>query len=577
METRAPYVLIGVATLIGILAALGFFVWLAKFQIDRQYAYYDVLFDNVSGLNRAAEVRFSGLTVGQVQSLDLANDGSGQVRVRLEIDAETPVRQGAVAQLQAQGVTGLSFVSITPGDPNAPLLRDGGGIPIIPGQRSVVQSLAEDAPDLLQESIKLVREFQGLVGGENQAYVASILANVEKASGELETAMQDFSAISQAVSQGTSQISAFTAKLDPLATSLQTALGEAEGTLSAVTGAFTQAEITLRTADGTLQSVTGVAQGASTLINDQAVSAVAELQGAVVDARTAIAGISTEAKQVLAAYGGTATLASARLSELEKTLADLDVAIAESTTTMTSVDEAATSFTGLVEGDGKALVADARVTLASVDRSMASLEQAATVDLPGIMTDVRATIAQVNRTIDQVSGDVTELTGGIAPLTGKATETLAAATRTFADASAALVRLEPAIAAAERTLAAAEGTFTTAQGVMETDVAPATADIRTSAERLNAAIAEVSDDLPAVTGELRTTMSRATATVERLDRLIASSAGPVGDFTTQGLPQFTRFTQEARELVTRLDRIAGQLERDPARFFLGAQAPDFRR
>ena len=55
------------------------------------------------------------------------------------------------------------------------------------------------------------------------------------------------------------------------------------------------------------------------------------------------------------------------------------------------------------------------------------------------------------------------------------------------------------------------------------------------------------------------------------------SSGPVGDFTAQGLPQFVRFTQEARELVQRLDRIAGQLERDPARFFLGAQAPDFRR
>ena len=72
METRANYVLIGACTLVAIVLGLGFFVWLAKFQVDRQYAYYDVLFDNVSGLNRAADVRFSGLTVGQVQSLELA-------------------------------------------------------------------------------------------------------------------------------------------------------------------------------------------------------------------------------------------------------------------------------------------------------------------------------------------------------------------------------------------------------------------------------------------------------------------------------------------------------------------------
>ena len=115
METRANYVLIGVCTLIAIVLGLGFFVWLAKFQIDRQYAYYDVFFDNVSGLNRAAEVRYSGLTVGSVQTLDLADNRQGLVRVRIEVAADTPITEGATAQLQAQGVTGQSFVSITPG------------------------------------------------------------------------------------------------------------------------------------------------------------------------------------------------------------------------------------------------------------------------------------------------------------------------------------------------------------------------------------------------------------------------------------------------------------------------------
>ena len=49
METRANYVLIGAFTLAGIVLGLAFFVWLAKIQIDRQYAYYDVLFDERLG------------------------------------------------------------------------------------------------------------------------------------------------------------------------------------------------------------------------------------------------------------------------------------------------------------------------------------------------------------------------------------------------------------------------------------------------------------------------------------------------------------------------------------------------
>ena len=43
METRANYILIGAFTIAGILGAFGFFLWLAKFEVSRQYAYYDVL------------------------------------------------------------------------------------------------------------------------------------------------------------------------------------------------------------------------------------------------------------------------------------------------------------------------------------------------------------------------------------------------------------------------------------------------------------------------------------------------------------------------------------------------------
>jgi len=65
METRANFVLIGAFTLFGILGSLGFFLWLAKVEVDRQYAYYDILFENVSGLGEAGDVRYNGLPVGQ--------------------------------------------------------------------------------------------------------------------------------------------------------------------------------------------------------------------------------------------------------------------------------------------------------------------------------------------------------------------------------------------------------------------------------------------------------------------------------------------------------------------------------
>ena len=577
METRANYVLIGTCALVGILLGLGFFVWLAKFQLDRQYAYYDILFDNVSGLSRAADVRFSGLSVGQVVSLDLVGDEDGRVRVRVEVAADTPIHEGATAQLQAQGVTGVSVVAITSGDTSQPLLRaTTAGVPVIPGQRSVVQSLTEDAPDLLKESIRLVQDFQKIVGKENQARVTAILDNVEQASGAFQSALTDFSSISRSVASGTDQISAFTDKLQPIAEALTSALGKAETTLVSMSGAFDQAGTTLGTADTTLKTINGAAVSAGDLIRNDGAVAVKEAQASIVELRALVETIGAQAKSVLADYGDTATAATARLEQVETTIASLDRAIDGATTALASVDSAATSFDTLVDGDGTALVAEARTTLASIRVSADAIEKA-TDDLPAIVAEVRTALTTVNATIDKVSTDVTTFTGDLAPVAAKAATTLDAATATFRQASAAIDRLGPAIASAERTLAAAEGAFSGAERIIDEDVAPTTADLRASAERVTAALDQMSADLPAITAELRAALAKATATVERIDGVVAQNAGPLNQFAVQGLPQFTRFTQEAQGLVARLDRIAAQIERDPARFLLGGQPPDFRR
>src|SRR5690606_20076891 len=132
---------------------------------------------------RSTEVRFAGLPVGQVQDLDLDRAGSGKVRVRLEIDALTPVKTGSVATLEAQGVTGTSTVSITPGRPQEPLLRDTvEGVPIIAAGRSALQNLSEAAPALLAEALRTVEGLNAILTPENRDRISSTIANLEDAS-----------------------------------------------------------------------------------------------------------------------------------------------------------------------------------------------------------------------------------------------------------------------------------------------------------------------------------------------------------------------------------------------------------
>lgn len=189
METRARYVLVGAFTLFCLLAALGFILWLAKVQIDRTFAQYDIRFDSVAGLGLASPVQYNGVDVGTVLSIALDAQDPSLVRVRIEVFASTPVRTDTTATLASQGVTGVSYVALDGGSATSPRLEvvPPNTVPIITSKPSLVQGLITDAPDLLAEAISLMRDIRAFTTQENGAAIASILQNVETATARIDS------------------------------------------------------------------------------------------------------------------------------------------------------------------------------------------------------------------------------------------------------------------------------------------------------------------------------------------------------------------------------------------------------
>jgi phospholipid/cholesterol/gamma-HCH transport system substrate-binding protein len=238
METRASYVLIGAFTVLGILAGLAFFIWLAKVQLDKTYSHYDILFDTVAGLALASPVQFNGVDVGKVTAIDLDRDDPGRVRVRIEVVSATPVRQGTEATLQAQGVTGVSVVSLAGGAPDADRLPivSPNDVPMIPSKPSAVQDLLQGAPDLLAEAIALLKDIQAFTTPENRIAIASILQNVDAATANLNTAIGDFSAVSVDVGAAVDQITTFTTRLDSFGDQADQVMTTAVRTMDGIDG-----------------------------------------------------------------------------------------------------------------------------------------------------------------------------------------------------------------------------------------------------------------------------------------------------------------------------------------------------
>ena len=571
METRANYILIGVFTLFAILGTLGFFIWLASVQINKQYQTYGILFEDVSGLDPSGDVLFNGISVGRVIGLRIADQDPSKVFTAIEIEAETPVRSDTVAQLQSQGVTGVAYISLSGGTPAAaPLVANEDGWIIIPSRRSTMQTLVQDAPDLLVEATKLLEQFQALTSPENQAYVTNILRNLDASSARLDEALSDFSDITGTVRDATAQITLFTDRLDTIGASVATTLEQADGTLAAATSAFETADTALSRSVDAIDTVEGAFDQAKLILSEQVPQILTQVSETASLTNAAIADLQARSGATLDGFTQTSDLLIARLTELEETLNGANTAFV-------AVTEASDSFDELVDGEGTLLVAEARVVLSDAKAAIATIEAVVLNDVPAIMTDIRTGIATASKAVDDVTANLTGLTDRFDPMAEEAQQAIASANALFTKAQSSLSTLDTTLEVAEGALGSAQTTFDAATTVLDTDLGPMMTDIRNASDQISQAIADVTKDMPAITTELRALIARSDAVAKQIQGAVAQSTPGIGDFASRGLPELTRLATEARTLVNTLGDLVRRIERDPARFLLDGRVPEYRR
>ena len=181
METRANYVLIGGFTVLTAVFLLLFSLWAAKFSADRNWSRYEVIFSEpVTGLTEGGSVQYNGIGVGTVDKLRLDPDDARNVIALLKLKSDTPVKVDTRAKLSQQGITGVPFILLSGGSPQAARLEpnDNDDIPIIRTEPSALQNIADTAN-------RLVARMDQLLSEQNIARISATLANLEQATGSI--------------------------------------------------------------------------------------------------------------------------------------------------------------------------------------------------------------------------------------------------------------------------------------------------------------------------------------------------------------------------------------------------------
>lgn len=186
METRANHVVVGTVTLALLAMVAAFIIWIARLGEGDQ-ARYDIFFkQSVAGLAKGTQVAYSGVPVGQIETIELWKKDPSFIRVRIRINEDVPILVGTTATIESS-FTGVSNIQLEGGKTGSPPITEPGpeGVPVIPTKAGGLGAILNNAPLLLERLATLTERLNELLSDENQRSIRGILANTDRMTGQL--------------------------------------------------------------------------------------------------------------------------------------------------------------------------------------------------------------------------------------------------------------------------------------------------------------------------------------------------------------------------------------------------------
>lgn len=156
---------------------------------------YTTYFKFAGGLDPGSLVRFGGFKVGTVQSARIDPQDSTRIRVKLEVDAGTPIRTNSKARISSLGFLGENYLEVSPGTRDAPLLPPGSEIPameivqladvfnnvnnITVNANKLIGDLDERVLTLSDNATELINNMNEVINEQNRDHFSSVLANTD--------------------------------------------------------------------------------------------------------------------------------------------------------------------------------------------------------------------------------------------------------------------------------------------------------------------------------------------------------------------------------------------------------------
>lgn len=212
MENRSHALMTGFFTIALLVAAVLAGLWFNRDRSEK-VPYQIVTTQSIPGLNPQASVRYRGLEVGRVEDIIFDPRVTGQILIKLSVDAGSPITTTTFASLGYQGVTGIAFIQLDDDRTGSPLVRSDAEHPArIPLRPGLLDQLEKRGLVILEKTEHITASLDKLMSPENQKTIIGAFDNIGKAASA-------YGALPAKLDPTLERLPALAAKLDGLATS----------------------------------------------------------------------------------------------------------------------------------------------------------------------------------------------------------------------------------------------------------------------------------------------------------------------------------------------------------------------
>lgn len=433
METRANYVIVGIFTLVAILAAFAFVYWTAAIGDRGETTLLRVRIPgSASGLGPGSLVLFNGVKVGVVKRVYLDLDNPTVAIADTEVDRLTPITKSTQADLGLANLTGQANIELKGADPKEVKLLDQaekeGKVAEIVANPSAVTNLLQTAQNIFTRADKVLSELEGFT---------------KDVRGPLTQTVQNAQTFSDALAKNADGIDKFLSAVSALSDELKGVSGKLDGTLKAAEGILNAvdkdkiksivANVDTVTANlkETSQQLDGVIKNVDTAVgsvNDfakQTQGTLAKVDGVLdgidpAQVRTALANIQKASESADKAAADIAVVTSKFANRAD----DIDQTIKDAKQLAQRLNDASVRVDGILAkvdtllGSGQAdgVMADARDTLKSFKQVADTLNARLGVITDNLarfsgqgLSNVEALVQDSRRSISRIEEAVTDL------------------------------------------------------------------------------------------------------------------------------------------------------------------------